>query len=92
MTNFPYNPSKKIAILSPAEQAKTASGLTIPTDKTTKPEVGKVVAIGEGDKPIDFNIGDTVIYEKYVENKVFLPEGEFNFIRFKFILAVKKNK
>lgn len=54
-----------------------------------KPEVGLVVAIGKGEKPMEFDIGDTVYYERYLDNRIPFGTDLYNFVRFDKLLAVK---
>jgi len=82
--------SKKVVICVNPKMQKSKSGLDLPTAEN-KPETGEVIVIGEGQKPFDFKVGDTIVYRKYTENKIFIGGTEYNFVRFLDILgAVKK--
>ena len=50
----------------PAEE-KTSSGIIIPDSAKEKPQVGKVVLVGEGkkDEPMELKVGNVVFYGKY---------------------------
>jgi len=81
-------PAKNTVILR-ATKLKTKSGLeSIETGKNA-PEIGVIVKIGTGTPPVKIAEGDTIVYRKYMENKVYIPtEGEeLNFIDFKDIVA-----
>lgn len=74
-------PSKNVVVCVNVTSHKTKSGLHLPNTEN-KPEMGEVVAFGEGKKPIDFKIGDVIIFRKYTDNRVFMHGHEFNFVRF----------
>lgn len=85
-------PSKKIVICTEVKDSKTGAGILLSIDdEQSKPEMGIVYAIGEGTLPIEINVGDTIIYRKYTENKVFVQTEAFNFIDFKDIVGVVSN-
>ena len=90
MTKF--RASKKIVILEPTENT-TASGLKLAEAEggKNKPELGVVKVIGEGKKPVDFEVGDTIVFGRYTENRISVRGKEYNFINFKDILAVVKD-
>lgn len=58
-------------------EAKTASGLYLPTQAQEKPKIGKVLAVGPGrigdDNeriPVEVAVGDTVIFGGYSNTEV----------------------
>jgi chaperonin GroES len=57
----------KIMVLPQEAETKTASGIIIPDSAKEKPQIGKVVLVGEGKKrePMELKEGDTVYYGKY---------------------------
>lgn len=81
-------PAKEIVILK-AKRLETKSGLESVETGKNAPEIGEVVAIGKGVPPIKIEIGDTVVYRKYMDNKVYIPQvgEELNFVDFKEIVA-----
>ena len=83
-------PSKKVVICESVE-TKTHTGILIVTGDEKKPELGKVLAIGEGNKPLEFNVGDTIVFRRYTENLIVIQGKEYNFIIFKDILEVMPN-
>lgn len=82
-------PAKNIVVLGEAGQQTTASGLIQPeTDERTRAEIGVVVACGRGARPVAFEVGDTLVFRKYMGNKTFIGGQELNFLDFKDIVAV----
>jgi chaperonin GroES len=73
----------------PAE-TKTAGGLIIPDSAKEKPMKGKVIAVGEGKpgEPMTVNVGDTVLYGKYVGTEIQLEGKDFLIMRESDIYAV----
>jgi chaperonin GroES len=57
----------KILVQPQEAETKTASGIIIPDSAKEKPQVGKVVLIGEAkkDEPMEVKVGDNVFYGKY---------------------------
>jgi chaperonin GroES len=57
----------KILVQPQEAETKTASGIIIPDSAKEKPQVGKVVLVGEAkkDEPMEVKAGDTVFYGKY---------------------------
>ena len=85
-------PAKQIVICEQPEN-KTAGGLTLniggDDDKKDKPpELGLVIKIGAGKKPIEFKVGDTIVYRRYMDNRIEIGGREYNFIGFTDIIGV----
>lgn len=57
------------------EAATTASGIIIPDNAKEKPSQGKIVAIGSDVEEIE--IGDTVVFGKYVGNELSIDGTEY---------------
>ena len=57
----------KILVQPQEAETKTASGIIIPDSAKEKPQVGKIVLVGEAKKkePMEVKPGDTVYYGKY---------------------------
>lgn len=57
----------KILVQPQEAETKTASGIIIPDSAKEKPQVGKVVLVGEAkkDEPMEVKAGDNVFYGKY---------------------------
>lgn len=84
-------PAKNIVVLKDPPSQKTQSGMEYQnySGGGKQPEVGVVVAIGKGKKPMEFEVGDTVYYERYLDNRVPFGADLYNFVRFDKLLAVK---
>jgi len=74
-------PAKNVVILTPPQDQKTKSGLLI-RDVENKTELGVVFCIGEGKRPCEFKVGDSIVFRRYTDNRVFIEGIEFNFVRF----------
>lgn len=77
-----------------AEQ-KTASGILLPDSVKEKPQIGLVMAIGEGEitekgerKPMVVKVGQKVMYKKWGGNEVKVGTEEWMIIEQKDILAI----
>lgn len=71
---------------------KTKSGLLLSDDdKGDKvPEMGKVIEIGKGEKPVPFKKGDLIVFRRYADNRIPVKGKPYNFIEFKDVMAVVK--
>ncbi len=76
-------------------ETKTKGGLFIPDSAKEKPVEGRVVAVGAGKaskggkvRPLDVQVGDTVIFGKYSGTEVKLDGVEHVLLREDDILAV----
>lgn len=87
--NNSIKPAKNVVVCKPADN-KTKAGLTLATGddkKNEKPELGVVIAIGKGEKPLDFKVGDTVVFERYSTNHIEVNGKMYTFVYFKHIMA-----
>ena len=73
---------KIVVKVEETKEQRTASGIIIPDTAQEKPQVGEVVAVGEGRllqngeiKPLKVKEGDYVVFNKYAGTEVEL-EGE----------------
>jgi chaperonin GroES len=65
-------------VIEPVELAEqTASGIVLPETAKEKPQQGKVVAVGPGERdkqgeriPMDVQLGDVVLYGKYAGTEI----------------------
>lgn len=74
-------------------EAKTSSGIFLPSSEKEDKEIAKIVAIGNDilndEKTKDvLSVGDEVIYSKYSGNKVEIDDEEFLIVEYKDILCV----
>ena len=83
-------PSKKQVVVRPT--ALTGSGLeVIEQTEKKKPEVGKIIAVGEGKQPIPMKKGDVIAYRSYAGSTFYFDGQETIFVGFDDILGVIKN-
>lgn len=81
-------PAKKIAVVKPVSLAQIGGGLidvAVVTDK--KQEIGEVVSIGKGVRPVEFKVGDWVAYRVFGGTKFLIRGEEMIFVNFDDILA-----
>jgi len=75
---------------NPAE-SKTKSGLVVPSGEQ-KPQLGIIVALGlprkDTEMPIEMKEGDTIVFRRYSDNRMFIDGAELNFIDYKDIVGV----
>ena len=83
-------------IVEPTEQEEmTAGGIILPETAKEKPQEGKILAAGPGDRdedgeriPMDVQVGDKVLYAKYSGTEVKLDGRKLLILRESDILAV----
>ncbi|MGB2926483.1 MAG: co-chaperone GroES [Limnothrix sp.] len=75
-------------------EEKTAGGLFLPDSAKEKPQIGEVVAVGEGKRnddgsrsAIDVKIGDQVLYSKYAGTDIKFGGDDYVLLSEKDILA-----
>jgi chaperonin GroES len=83
-------------IIEPIEQEEmTAGGIILPETAKEKPQEGKVLAVGPGDRddkgvrvPMDVKVGDKVLFAKYSGTEVKLDARKLLIMRESDLLAV----
>ena len=83
-------------IVEPTEQEEmTAGGIILPETAKEKPQEGKILAAGPGDRdedgeriPMDVSVGDKVLYAKYSGTEVKMDGKKLLILRESDILAV----
>ena len=83
-------------IVDPTEQEEmTAGGIILPETAKEKPQEGKILAAGPGERdedgeriPMDVQVGDKVLYAKYSGTEVKLDGKKLLILRESDILAV----
>ncbi len=83
-------------LVKPLEaKAQTASGIILPASAKEKPQVGLVMAVGEGNVnpegkllPMKVKVGQKVMYKKLGGNEVKVGNEEWTMVEQKDILAV----
>ena|SRR5579863_10778570 len=76
-------------------ETKTASGIILPDTVKEKPQIGEIMAIGEGKispkgekKPMVVKVGQKVMYKKWGGNEVKVNNEEWTIISQEDILAI----
>ncbi len=85
-------------VLKPGKsEEKTKSGIVIPDTAKEKPQEGKIVAVGSGNRdesgkriPLEVKKGDKVLYSKYGGTEVKVEGEEYLILRESDILAIVK--
>jgi len=88
------------AVVEPIEQEEvTASGIVLPETAKEKPQKGKVLSVGPGDRdedgkriPMDVSVGDTVLFAKYSGTEIKVDNKKLLILRESDILAIVEEK
>jgi len=80
-------PSSKIVVIEPTKVSSSTDIIQAVTEKSI-PEIGRVVAIGDGKLPVKMKVGDIIAYRKYGESKFYLHSKVVLFVTFEDILGV----
>ena len=83
-------------VVEPIEEEEiTASGIVLPETAKEKPQRGKVLAIGPGERdedgeriPLDVSEGDTVLYAKYAGTEIKYDGKKLLILRESDLLAI----
>ncbi|MEJ2706117.1 MAG: co-chaperone GroES [Anaerolineales bacterium] len=83
-------------VIEPIEEEEvTASGIVLPETAKEKPQKGKVLSVGPGDRndegeriPMDVNEGDTVLFAKYAGTEIKLDGKKLLIMRESDLLAI----
>lgn len=83
-------------VIEPIEQEDiTASGLVLPETAKEKPQKGKVLSIGPGDRdeegkriPMDVKMGDTVLFAKYSGTEIKVDQKKLLILKESDVLAI----
>lgn len=83
-------------LIKPLEaETKTTSGIILPDSAKEKPQIGEIMAVGQGRKddngkiiPISVKVGQKVMYKKWGGNEVKVGTEEWLLVEEKDILAV----
>ncbi|WP_299027394.1 co-chaperone GroES [uncultured Thermanaerothrix sp.] len=87
-------------VVEPIEEEEvTAGGIVLPETAKEKPQKGKVLSVGPGDRdesgkriPLDVNVGDTVLFAKYAGTEVKVEGKKLLILRESDILAIIESK
>ncbi|MBQ0712576.1 MAG: co-chaperone GroES [Porticoccus sp.] len=73
----------RVVVRRKEEEEKTAGGILLPGSAKEKTNEGEVVAVGSGRvldngevRPVDVNVGDTVVFGKYAGSDTIEIEGQ----------------
>ncbi|MGR3176853.1 MAG: co-chaperone GroES [Candidatus Anammoxibacter sp.] len=77
-------------------ETKTKGGIVLPDTAKEKPQIGKIIAVGEGKlldsgkrAPLSVKKGDKVLYGKYSGTEVSVSSKEYLIMRESDILAIE---
>ena len=80
MSKVKFKPLADRVLVEPeAAEEKTASGIIIPDTAKEKPQKGKIVAVGPGDKDnkITLKVGDCVLYGNYSGTELTIDDTDY---------------
>ena len=82
-------------LIKPLEaEAKTASGIILPDSAKEKPQIGLIMAVGDGKiikgekHPVVVKVGQKVMYKKWGGSEVKVNQGEWTIVSQDDILAI----
>lgn len=83
-------------VVEPIEQEDiTAGGIVLPETAKEKPQKGKILSVGPGDRdedgkriPMDVSVGDTVLYAKYAGTEIKIDGKKLLILRETDLLAI----
>ena len=83
-------------VVEPIEQEDvTASGIVLPETAKEKPQRGKVLSMGPGDRdeagkriPMDVKVGDTVLFAKYSGTEIKMDQKKMLILKESDVLAI----
>jgi len=87
-------------VVEPIEQEDiTAGGIVLPETAKEKPQKGKVLSVGPGDRdedgkriPMDVSVGDTVLFAKYAGTEIKVDSKKLLILRESDLLAIVTNE
>jgi chaperonin GroES len=93
---FNLKPLGSRVVVEPIEQEDiTASGIVLPETAKEKPQRGKVLSVGPGDRDekgnriqLDVTVGDTVLFAKYAGTEIKLDGKKILILRESDLLAI----
>lgn len=82
--------SDRVLVAPQEAETKTSSGIYIPDSAKEKPQQGKIIAVGKGNKDHDMTVkvGDTVLYGKYSGSELKFEGIDYLIMREEDILAI----
>ncbi len=96
MAKVSFKPLGSRVLVEPIEQEEvTASGIVLPETAKEKPQQGKILAAGPGDRdedgeriPMDVKVGDTILFAKYSGTEVKMDGKKLLILRESDILGI----
>lgn len=96
MAKVSFKPLGSRVLIEPIEQEEvTASGIVLPETAKEKPQQGKVLAAGPGDRnedgdriAMDIKVGDTVLFAKYSGTEVKMDGKKLLILRESDVLGI----
>jgi len=96
MAKVSFKPLGSRVLVEPIEQEEvTASGIVLPETAKEKPQQGKVLAAGPGDRnedgdrvAMDVKVGDTILFAKYSGTEVKMEGKKLLILRESDILGI----
>lgn len=82
----PLNENVLLALTEEFTETKTASGIIIPDTAQEKPQMARVVALGNIENP-GVSAGDVVLYKKYSGTEVNFEGKKYLFVPYADLLA-----
>jgi chaperonin GroES len=87
-------------VIEPTEQEEiTAGGIVLPETAKEKPQEGKVIAVGPGDRdedgkriPLDVAVGNKVLFAKYSGTEIKIESKKLLILRESDLLAIVEHK
>ena len=86
---------KIVVKVEESKEQRTASGIIIPDTAQEKPQVGEVIAVGEGRllqngevKPLKVKVGDHVVFNRYAGTEVILEDDTYLILSEDEVLAI----
>jgi len=88
----------RVVVRRTEEETTSSGGIVLPDSATEKPAQGEVIAVGPGRaldngevRPIDLQVGDTVVFGKYSSNTVKIDGEELLILNESEIFGVVEN-
>ena len=96
MAKLSFKPLGGRVLIDPIEQEEmTAGGIILPETAKEKPQEGKVLAVGPGDRdeegkriPLDLKVGDKVLFAKYSGTEVKMDGKKLLILRESDVLGI----
>ncbi len=85
----------RVVVLPTEKESRTASGIVLPESAKEKPQEGRIVAAGNGNRDekgdriaMDVKVDDLVLYAKYAGTEIKIEDIKYLILRESDILAV----